>query len=188
MYLTVLFLSFAFAVAMGLVAFCERNYNMAQMTARGIKNPFPFTRHLGMWSDIFLLPSALAIMSLYYEQWESWQIWTTLGLSFIVTFAMHIMWINQTDHHEHILSKKGGLTGSGMMHVVYMTLVLATIALFYFAGEGSPRHEIMVGIMLMIHVAVGTMGVSWMKTKMVDAGSMVTTAVCWVLLVSAMIW
>ncbi len=171
-----------FAVVLqAVVAFVEGNFSRGQQIARGITNGFPFTRHLGMWSDLFLLPCVISLMWRYQPEWDGRAILIALLVSAVATGGMHYSWIKGTDRLEHILSP-AGMTASGCLHMIYMTCVFAIILLFYFACEPTPSDKQLIAALLFTHVGIGTMGVSIMKIGVPDVGSIATTAVVGMLL------
>lgn len=168
-------------VIQALVAYLEENLTQTQMIRKGIFGGFPFVRHLGMWSDLFLLPFVIGTMYKYQHEWSSRTMVTALVISALATAGMHYSWIKGTTMQEHILSPSG-MTSSGWLHAAYMTWVLATIMVFYYGSSPSFGDMSLIAILLAVHVAVGTMGVSIMKIGGLDTGSIVTTVVVWVLL------
>jgi len=174
-------------VMQAIIAMTEGMFLPSQMRDRGFTNGFSFVQHCGMWGDFLILPFAISLMWRYHDKWSTMATALALAAGLLITLGMHFSWVKGATSQEHILSNKG-LTQAGWAHVIYMWAVLVMIMLFYFGGEGSPQDEMWIACLLAAHVALGTIGVSLMKSGRVDFGSVATTGVAWAALAVAVIW
>lgn len=172
-------------VLMGIIAYVERNFTSKQMISRGMHKHYndpkrhelirglPFLRHTGLLSDLFILSPAIGFMTVYSGQWSLGDAWTMFLVSAVITVVLHAAWSKMTDVQEHILGPGLTFTLSGIGHVLYMTVTLAVILLFYFKTSGiTPASSLVVSLLLTLHIFLANALVGKMKSGHYDAPSM----------------
>lgn len=119
----------------------------------------PFLAHGGMWSDILLFAPLMAyILGTYGGIWSSVEIVSALILGLAASVLMHYLVyvpgaIVLPEAHAH----DGAPTMAGYIHIVYMAIGLAVIALFYFVTPIVAFAEAAtVSAVLFVHVVIGT--------------------------------
>ena len=150
------------------VAAMEGNFTAGQQRRRGITVGLPVTWHAALWSDIILLPWAIAAMASYATAWSDAQmVWMLVG-STIATFLMHVWWSHNATGQECILSRDG-ITWCGVFHVVYMAFVLMLALLFFLYtptdAEGYRQNLLFTVPILTTHIVIATVGVDFIKKR-----------------------
>ena len=169
----------------------------SQMMAQYGRPGINFSTHLGMWSDMFLLPILLCYMLLHSASWSLERDWLPILIGVVVTVANQFLLSNSTRPDPiGFVDLKWSLTIA--IHFVYMATYIAIIGHFYFNPVGVDERAVaLVSILLGIHVAAGThvfLGMAqliehweWCPDLLADPNLPYVSAVVWLLL-SALAW
>lgn len=151
------FLSITMIFLEGLIAYKSSMLTPSQMLR---KHPdylrgLPFIAHGGMWGDLILItPLVMYIVANFVDQWTILQWLLMYVIGSLISLVMHVMYV-QTPFPDS-LAWKGGLSGAGVLHVVYMALMLSFVGMFYFYTTGASHDMVaVVSVVLAMHVAVG---------------------------------
>lgn len=154
----------------GLAAYRNGFLTVGQMEEQNIWKGLPFVWHFGMWGDFLIMTPLLAIViGGFHKQWGSLQIIAALIVSFVATFQMHELWKKDLMQQAHI--RYGQLTPAGWINVLYMTMALAIILLFFFATTVSPKVMLWVSAVLTVyllfgtHIVLGLIGPRWFPQR-----------------------
>lgn len=163
------------------------NFATFQMQRRGITNGLPFTKHLGAWSELLLMPFAIGIMANYATQWSSKAISISIVIGLVVSVAMHFSWIKGSKRQEHMLSPEG-LNSCGYIHIVYFAGVFAELILFYLGSSPTMHDKVVIAVMVGANTLIGTQGVNLMKDGTIDQPGVIVTLGTWAVLAAAVLF
>lgn len=183
--------------AMAVVAYLEGNLTSTQMIRRGMDRAhddprrqqlirgLPFLRHTGLLSDFFVLSPVMGLAAMYADQWPLADVWTFFLISAVITVILHAVWSKMTTVQEHILGPGLTFTLSGIAHVLYMTMTLTVILLFYLkTANVNPNAAIIVSGLMTVHIFLANALVGKMKSGHFDepgmAFSVILIIVVWV--------
>lgn len=114
-------------------------------------------KHGGVWSDlVFLNPGAAYILYKYAGDWNPRTFIAVFLAAIVVGVGPVMQWAEDSKKVPESLARKGLLTIGGCVHYIYMALVFAMIAMFYFASSGvSMQATLWITAALVAHMIVG---------------------------------
>ena len=116
----------------------------------------PFNCHEGMWGDFFLISPLIAIiMQLYWSSLTFDHCCIAAFVGIITSFGMHSTYKRIPWPETHV--QYNVLTPAGVIHAIYMTIVVTIFLLFFFATS-NPGHNLLwiASAVLTFHMILGT--------------------------------
>ena len=138
-------------------AAADKMFTVAQMQSKGeaFARGIPLTGHWAMLYLDFVLPVLLAILVYKYgAEWSLTKILVLLGVGLVLSFVMHLTYIDAGKAFPEAPTYGGRLTAAGWLHLLYMGLAFAIIGLFYL-GSPSKFDVWLTTVWLVVHVIVG---------------------------------
>lgn len=163
--MTLALLNLALVIIGYAIAYREGRWNHEQLGNKSI----PYLNHGGMWADLIILTIVAGYIDPYKYVWTQDQILTCLSISLAISIIAHIIWSKHQTIPGHIIepSKKGLLKmpWGGWYHLVYMTIALATVLLFYIYTPEAPKHHVSVWLSaFVIPTTIFVGGYIWKKS------------------------
>ncbi|PLX25521.1 hypothetical protein C0580_02255 [Candidatus Parcubacteria bacterium] len=192
MNISVAVIFFAFAASMFVASYLRGDLTMSQIHRRHYGQKHSGISHLGVWSDILILPWMCGIIWTYYDQWANY--WPATLVALFANHLMHSLWlangpadhnirVSQTIVAESTVNHEYRLTKAGWIHYFYMLAVMILIIQFYFNTEHiNPLHLGLVSVILGLHITLGTLVLNLIRQKKVDMIALLTTLVVWAIL------
>jgi hypothetical protein len=129
---------------------------LSQMLKRGIPQGLPLLWHFGIWGDAVAI-SGLAAFAIgrFSSKWNVWSVSGAFIISLLMTTLM--AWVFSWSTTPEAYFHSGWLTHVGIVHLIYMLIVLwIFILLFLFTADLPRRTILIVGILLTVHLLFGT--------------------------------
>lgn len=132
------------------------------LTARDVQfrriQGLPFLYHGGMWSDVVLFAPMMAyLISKHGGQWSTLQISVAAAVGFVLSFLMHIFYVQGGKVIPEAHTHDGVLTAAGWIHLAYMAAGIAVLALYYLSTPGLYPTEVWkISGLLFVHFLIGT--------------------------------
>jgi hypothetical protein len=153
--LTFLFLD-SLVLAQGALAYRAHFLTLSQMKAAGVAQGLPFVWHFGMWDDFFVIsPLAAYLVGRYahFRQLRRGLLSLAIGLVGAAFFGW--LWTLSSTPEAHVQNHH--LTAAGVVHLVYMAVVIAVFVRFILMNSlVSGRLLAVASVLVFIHVFAGS--------------------------------
>ena len=151
--------------------------------------------HGGVWMDLTALTVAIAIIGQYADQWSPTQMIGTLLVGMAISVGAHALWA--ATHPPEYTHKSMGwivrypnlITIAGSIHLLYMSLAISLVILFYgFSSGVATNHLLAVSALVWATLLVGIFQPAYYFAGRVDAVAGWSGAVCTIFIWSAHFW
>ncbi len=157
LYWSVFTFSILAVLLQAVLAYRDYFFSVAQMQLCHADRGVPFDMHTGMWGDLFIITPLMAlVVSKYAHFWDNTAMLWAVGAGVVLSLIMHCTYISAGNKFPEAHTHDGDLTAAGMVHLIYMGLAFAVIALFFFATPHPAAGDVrLVYALLMVHVVLG---------------------------------
>jgi hypothetical protein len=165
------FVTVFFVLLSGFISYCEGTF-----TSNGDQSQMGFINHGGMWSDLLLMPFINALLVPCFSRPNRKMLTffiASIIIAGIVTVFLHIHWMGQ--HYDqyffsHMFYIHPGeawyqnITLAGWMHIVFMTIQLALLAMYTIFPMPSPVVWAL-SVIITLHIPIAVIQPGWYFTK-----------------------
>jgi hypothetical protein len=153
----VVLIGFLLVVVEGIDALDRKFFWTIDVIRKFGKPGIGFANHLGLWSDLAVLPLLCGyIVNRFGDTWSWKRMGFFLGVGFVITLGNHINLIMNQVRPDILgcVGEKWSLTIA--VHFIYMTCTIAIVGLFYFSPGVTFKEAVAVSVIMGLHCMLGT--------------------------------